>query len=258
VRRAGSPAGPRPGKSNAGKIGGIALALVVVGSWGPSRRARSTAESRRGHARTPQAGDALSNSSTSTWLRWTCTKRPAEIRPNKKKAEEEAARRRLQLAARSGSRGRWRQARNLFERCGGDNLVVPAQAQASSDDQRQRAAYAKKHHRGSHRGQVSRQARPLPREVTRSRIRFFERRGQALQPSASRGRSARAEPAGKRVPAPRSGRERPRACQGFIRQADGPRLSGRGEGRARGVAQSPADKNTLMQAYRSLDTGTRT
>jgi tetratricopeptide (TPR) repeat protein len=252
------PAGPRPGKSNAGKIGGIALALVVVGVVGffatRSRKPPNPDEATGEDA--VKQGDALSKQHKYLAAMDMYEKAGPSPAPNKKKAEEEARGEEAYNALRGAiAGGDGDKARNLFERCGGEQTWWCQKAQELGDQVK--AAYAKKH---LEEATAAKSAGKLDRCLVEvNKVLGFDSsnaEAQALQPQCQPREVARAEPARQEGPSPkeREGKAARLAKASFdkLMARDFP---GAVKDAHAALAQSPADKNTLMQAYRSLGYG---
>ena len=251
-------AGPRPSKSNAGKIGGIALALVVVGVVGffatRSRKPPNPDEATGEDA--VKQGDALFKQHKYLAAMDMYEKAGPSPAPNKKKADEEARGEEAYNSLRGAiAGGDGDKARNLFERCGGEQTWWCQKAQELGDQVK--AAYAKKH---LEEATAAKSAGNLDRCLAEvNKVLGFDSsnaEAQALQPQCQPREVARAEPARQEGPSPKE-REGKAAR---LAKASSDKLMARDfpgavKDAQAALAQSPADKNTLMQAYRSLGYG---
>jgi pSer/pThr/pTyr-binding forkhead associated (FHA) protein/tetratricopeptide (TPR) repeat protein len=250
--------GPRPGKSNAGKIGGIALALVVVGVVGffatRSRKPPNPDEATGADA--VKQGDALFKQHKYLAAMDMYEKAGPSPAPNKKKADEEARGEEAYNSLRGAiAGGDGDKARTLFERCGGEQTWWCQKAQELGDQVK--ATYSKKHLEDA---TAAKSAGKLDRCLTEvNKVLGFDSsnaEAQALQPHCQPREVARAEPARQEGPNPKE-REGKAAR---LAKASSDKLMARDfpgavKDAQAALAQSPADKNTLMQAYRSLGYG---
>jgi pSer/pThr/pTyr-binding forkhead associated (FHA) protein/tetratricopeptide (TPR) repeat protein len=254
----GRQASARPGKSNAGRIGGIAAALVVVGVVGffatRSRKPPNPDEATGEDA--VKQGDALFKQHKYLAAMDMYEKAGPSPAPNKKKADEEARGEEAYNSLRGAiAGGDGDKARNLFERCGGEQTWWCQKAQELGDQVK--AAYAKKH---LEEATAAKSAGKLDRCLAEvNKVLGFDSsnaEAQALQPQCQPREAARAEPARQEGPTPKD-REGKAAR---LAKASSDKLMARDfpgavKDAQAALAQSPADKNTLMQAYRSLGYG---
>jgi pSer/pThr/pTyr-binding forkhead associated (FHA) protein len=250
--------GPRPGKSNVGRIGAIAAALVVVGVVGffatRSRKPPNPDEATGEDA--VKQGDALFKQHKYLAAMDMYDKAGPSPAPNKKKADEEARGEEAYNSLRGAiAAGDGDKARNLFERCGGEQTWWCQKAQELGDQVK--AAYAKKH---LEEATAAKSAGKLDRCLAEvNKVLGFDSsnaEAQALQPQCQPRETARAEPARQEGPSPKD-REGKAAR---LAKASSDKLMARDfpgavKDAQAALAQSPADKNTLMQAYRSLGYG---
>ena len=251
-------AGPRPGKSNLGKIGGIAAALVVIGVVGffatRSRKPPNPDEATGEDA--VKQGDALFKQHKYLAAMDMYEKAGPRPAPNKKKADEEARGEEAYNSLRGAiAAGDGDKARNLFERCGAEQTWWCQKAQELGDQVK--VAYAKKH---LEEATAAKSAGKLDRCLAEvSKVLGFDSSNAAaleLQPQCSPKETARAEPARQEgaTPKEREGKAArlAKASSDKLMARDFP---GAVKDAQAALAQSPADKNTLMQAYRSLGYG---
>ncbi len=248
--------GPRPGKSNAGRIGGIAAALVVIGVVGffatRSRKPPNPDEATGEDA--VKQGDALFKQHKYLAAMDMYEKAGPSPAPNKKKADEEARGEEAYNSLRGAiAGGDGDKSRNLFERCGSEQTWWCQKAQELGDQVK--AAYAKKH---LEEATAAKSAGKLDRCLAEvNKVLGFDSSNvdaQALQPQCQPREAARAEPARQEGPSPREGKAArlAKASSDKLMARDFP---GAVKDAQAALAQSPADKNTLMQAYRSLGYG---
>jgi pSer/pThr/pTyr-binding forkhead associated (FHA) protein len=250
--------GPRPAKYKTGMIGGIAAALVVIGVVGffatRSRKPPNPEEATGADA--VKQGDAFFKQHKYLAAMDMYDKAGPSPAPNKKKADEEARGEEAYHSMRAAiAGGDGDKARNLFERCGGEQTWWCQKAQELGDQVK--AAYAKKH---LEEATAAKSAGKLDRCLAEvNKVLGFDAsntEAQALQPQCQPREAARAEPARQEGPTPKE-REGKAAR---LAKASSDKLMARDfpgavKDAQAALAQSPADKNTLMQAYRSLGYG---
>jgi pSer/pThr/pTyr-binding forkhead associated (FHA) protein len=255
-RQTGTSAAKKAGK---GKLAGIAAgALVLVGLVAffatRSRKPPSPEEATGGEA--VQQGDVLFKQHRYLAASDLYEKAGSSAAPNKKKAAEEARGEEAYNSLRAAiAAGEGDKARNLFDRCAAESSWWCQKAQELGDQAK--TAYAKTHLAAASAAKSAGKLDLCLAEV--NNVLGFDSansEAQALRPQCQPQLAAKAEPARSEGPSPRD-RE---AKAARLAKSSYDRLMARDfpaavkEAQA-ALAQSPSDKNTLMNAYRSLGYG---
>jgi pSer/pThr/pTyr-binding forkhead associated (FHA) protein len=245
-------------KAGLGRIVGIVAAVVVIGTLGAFFTARSrkaaTPEEATGEDAVKQ-GDNLFKQHKYVAAMEMYGKAGSSPAPNKKKAGEEARSEeaynalRSAIAATDGDK-----ARNLFERCAAESTWWCQKAQELADQVK--SAYAKKHLAAAAAAKSAGKLDGCLAEV--NNVLAFDSsnaEAQALQPQCQP-QTAKAEPVRSEGPSPKDRELRAaRMAKSSSDKLMARDFPGAVKDAQAALAQSPADKNTLMQAYRSLGYG---